>query len=291
VGADHPENGRVRRLTLRSKGARRKRRRRFRVAPRWLRTWSRRALGALLAAPPAVRVIVCAVAILMLWFAANWGYQVIRKPAELFFPVSGALSKTPPETWRRYEPIFREHSTAVMTPGLLAALAQIEGAGNPVARTYWRFQLTWNPFQLYRPASSAVGMYQITDGTFREAQRYCIHDHAVVEDGPWHAMRSCWFNSLYTRVVPSHAVELTAAFLDRRVAGTLGRQGIASATLQQKQDLAAVIHLCGAAVGEAYARRGFRLSTGQLCGDHDLRSYLAQVSAMTRVFATLASGG
>src|SRR5439155_8107829 len=51
--------------------------------------------------------------------------------AELFFPVSGALSKTPPETWRQYEPIFRGHSTAVMTPAFLAALAQVEGAGNP----------------------------------------------------------------------------------------------------------------------------------------------------------------
>jgi len=72
VGVDHQEIGRVRRLILRSKGAR-----------------------------------------------------SVRKPAELFFPVSGALSKTPPETWRQYEPIFREHSTAVMTPGLLAALAQV----------------------------------------------------------------------------------------------------------------------------------------------------------------------
>ena len=52
-------------------------------------------------------------------------------------------------------------------------------------------------------------MYQITDGTFAEAKRYCIHDHAVVEDGPWHDPRSCWFNALYMRVVPSHAVELT----------------------------------------------------------------------------------
>ena len=266
MGAHHQENGRVRRLSLRSKGARRTRRRRF-------------------------GIIVCVVAILTLGFAANWGYQVIRKPAELFFPLSGALSKTPPETWRQYAPIFREHSTAVMTPGLLAALAQVEGAGNPVARTYWRFQLTWNPFQLYRPASSAVGMYQITDGTFREAQRYCIHDHAVVEDGPWHALRSCWFNSLYTRVVPSHAVELTSAFLDRRVAATLARQEIAGATLQQKQDLAAVIHLCGAAAGDTYAKRGFRLSTGQLCGEHDLRGYLAQVNAMQRVFAAFAAGG
>ena len=125
--------------------------------------------------------------------------------------IRGALSKTPPETWRQYAPIFREHSTAVMTPGLLAALAQVEGAGNPLAIT----------------ASQARSP----------------------------------------------------------------RQGIATATFQQKQDLAALIHLCGAAVGDAYARRGLRLSTGQRCGDHDLRGYLAQVNAMKRVFATLAAAG
>jgi len=100
VGADHQENRRVRRLILRSKGTRRRRRSRF-------------------------GIIACVAGILALWFAANWGYQVIRKPAELFFPVSGALSKTPPETWRQYEPIFRGHSTAVMTPAFLAALAQV----------------------------------------------------------------------------------------------------------------------------------------------------------------------
>jgi len=203
--------------------------------------------------------------------------------------VSGVLSKTPPETWRQYAPLFREHATAVVTPDFLAALAQVEGAGNPVARTYWRWQFAWNPFEVYRPASSAVGMYQITDATFQEAKRYCIHDHAVVEDGPWHALRTCWFNSLYTRVVPSHAVELTAALLDRRVASTLARQGIASATLQQKQDLAAVIHLCGAGPGEAYAKRDFRLTPGERCGDHDVHSYLGQVNAMKRVFARLAT--
>ena len=169
--------------------------------------------------------------ILALWWTVNWVYQVARKPSELFFPVSRALNKAPAETWRQYGSLFRAHSTAVVTPGLLAALAQAEGAGNPVARTYWRWQLSLNPFELYRPASSAVGMFQITDGTFQEARRYCIHDHRVVEDGAWHDFRSCWFNALYMRVVPSHAVELTAAHLDRSVARTLERRKIATATL------------------------------------------------------------
>ncbi len=251
----------------------------------------RRALRAMLAAPLALRVLVGAVVILATWSAVNWVYQVIRKPTELFFPVSGALTKSPPETWQQYGPLFNEHSTAVITPTLLAALAQVEGGGNPVARTYWRQHLTWNPFEMYQPASSAVGMFQITDATFREAKHYCIHYHVVVEDGPWHEVRSCWFNSLYTRVIPSHAIELTAALLDRGVASAMGRQRIATATLQQKQGLAAVIHLCGAGAGEAYARRGFRLTARQRCGDHDVSDYLAQVNAMKRQFARLATAG
>ena len=249
----------------------------------------RRTFRAVLAAPLAFRILIGAVVVLAALLAVNWVYQAIRKPTEMFFPVSGVLGKPPAVTWQRYEPLFNKHSTALITPDLLAALAQVEGGGNPVARTYWRWRLTWNPFELYQPASSAVGMYQITDATFREAKRYCIHDHVVVEDGPWHDVRSCWFNSLYTRVLPSHAIELTAALLDRGVASVIGRQRMTAATLQQKQDLAAVIHLCGAGAGEVYARRGFRLTVHQRCGDHDVRGYLAKVNAMKRQFALLAA--
>ena len=199
-------------------------------------------------------------------FAVNWLVQVARKPAELFFPVSGALNKTPAATWCSYEPIFREHSTAVMTPELLAALAQVEGAGNPVARTYWRWRLTHQPFDVYRPASTAVGMYQITDGTYAEARRLCIRDHAVSDD--------CWFNFLYMRTVPSHAVEMTSAFLDRAV-----QRRIKKGALQQKQDLAALIHLCGEGVRPGAKR----------CGEHDAQAYLAQVNAMKRVFTKFSS--
>jgi len=132
-------------------------------------------------------------------------------------------------------------------------------------------------------------MYQITDGTFAEAKRYCIHDHAVVETGSWYDPRSCWFNALYTRVVPDHAVEMTAALLDRTVASTLVRNSIARASVQQRQNLAAVIHLCGGGAGNAYARGGFRLTRGQRCGDHDARRYLAEVNRLKHQFARLAA--
>jgi hypothetical protein len=283
-----PRPGYVRKAVRR---ASRKSRRRTRI----LRLWPsaalrRRAWLALTRAPPLAQVLYGMAALVLLWLALNWGYQVIRKPSELFFPVSGTLYKTPFETWRQYAPAFEKYSTRSMTPDFLAALAQVEGSGNPVVRTYWRWSWDALPFDMYRPASSAVGMYQITDGTFAEARHYCIREHAVVEDGRWDDWHSCWFNRYYTRVVPAHAVELTAAYLDHNVASILERHGIAFATLQQKQDLGAVIHLCGAGAGDAYAGRGLRLAADQRCGDHEVRAYLARVNAMKRVFTLLAAG-
>jgi hypothetical protein len=251
----------------------------------------RRLRDALRALPLALRLLVVTVGLLAVCAVVNWGYQVLRKPTELFFPVSGTLVKSPLETWRTYGPLFTAHATAVVTPELLAALAQVESGGNPVARTYWRWRPAAHPLDWYRPASSAVGMYQITDGTFQEAKRYCIHDHVVVEDGPWHDVRSCWFNRLYTRVVPTHAVELTAAWLDRGVAHALAGRRPPPATLPQQQDLAAVIHLCGARAGAAYAGGGFRSPARQQCGDHDISHYLSRVNALKREFARLAAAG
>jgi hypothetical protein len=134
-------------------------------------------------------------------------------------------------------------------------------------------------------------MFQITDGTFVEARRYCIHDHVVVEEGSWYDLRACWFNALYTRAVPGHAVEMTAALLDRTVARTVERHRIATASLPQRQDLAAIIHLCGSGAGNPYARNGFGLGRGQRCGDHDARRYLARVNPLKREFVRLAASG
>jgi hypothetical protein len=240
------------------------------------------------AAPGAVQLTALSVVFVVLSVAVNWTYQVVRKPSELFFPISGQFYKDPAETWRAYGRLFERHSTPVMTPDLLAALAQVEGSGNPIVRTHWRFSLTNEPFEIFRPASSAVGMYQITDGTFAIARRYCIHRHRVVEEGPWYDFKSCWLNELYTRTVPSHAVEMTAAYLDRGVADVLARHPGLRATLEQKQTLATMMHLCGAGAAAAYARRGLQLTSGQRCGTHDARSYVGRVASMQRRFRALA---
>jgi hypothetical protein len=268
----------------------RKRKNRGRASRGWSypksgRRWFRRFREA----PGIVQLVVAATIVVTLSLTINWIYQVVRKPSELLFPVSGTLFKTPTETWRSYGPIFDKYATPSTPPEFLAALAQAEGAGNPIARTYWRWSWKIRPFDVYRPASSSVGMYQMTDGTFAEARKSCIRDHAIVQDGPWDDWHSCWFNGFYVRVLPSHAVELTSAYLSLHVASTLARNHIANATLLQKQHLAAAIHLCGAGAGEIYARHGFRFAEGQRCGDHDPRAYLARVDALKKQFTHVAA--
>ena len=289
IGYSKPMAVKSKRLTPKHPRRRTRRKRQMTLMTLWRfvrEGWRafRAVMRAVLGLPPIVRAVMISTLLFLLWFGVNWAYHAFNKPSEILFPLDHSLNKRPVETWKQYKSLFREHATAAITPEFLAALAQVEGGGNPVARTYWRWQLTWNPLEWYQPASSAVGMFQITDGTFREATRYCIHDHVVVEDGPWHDLQSCWFNSLYTRVVPSHAIELTAALLDRRVTQTIGgRKGV---TLKQKQNLASVIHLCGAGAGRAYAARGLRLTPRQRCGYHDVKDYLARINALKHRFAT-----
>lgn len=223
-----------------------------------------------------------------LWLSINWIYQVARKPSELFFPVSGTLNKTPSQTWQQYGLLFRLNSTETIHATLLAAIAQVEGSGNPVARTYWRWSWSLHPLQVYRPASSAVGMYQITDSTFAESRRYCIHRHTVVEDGPWNDWHSCWFTAFYSRVLPAHAAELTAAYLDHSINAILTRHRLNGVTPQHTVQLAAVVHLCGAGAADDFARRGFRLLSEQHCGDQLVRTYIGRIESMKLEFDRLA---
>jgi hypothetical protein len=221
------------------------------------------------------------------FLALNWIYQVFRKPGELLAPISDSFAKSPLTTWQRYGALFEEHSTSILSPEFLAALAQVESSGNPIALTGWRWQWSWKPFELYRPASSALGMFQITDGTFAEARKYCIRNHEVATEGPWHDLDSCWFNGLYIRTLPGHSSEMTAAYLHHRVVKTLAAHRVQRAGPEQKQKLAAVIHLCGLKRGETFVSRGFRIKPGERCGNHSLGYYLKRVELMKTRFARL----
>jgi hypothetical protein len=234
--------------------------------------------------PPAIRIVMLGALAVPLFAAVNLAYQVAAKPTELLFPFASALDKLPAETWRAYGDYFQEYSTTAIAPELLAALAQAESAGNPVAHTYWRWRLTWRPFEIFAPASSAVGLYQMTDAAFTDAKIYCIRGHKVVPAA------ACWHAKFYTRILPSHAIELTAINLDRYVTAILVGLPKVKATALQKQELAAILNLCGAGLANAYARRGFKMAPGARCGDHDAALYVAKVDEMLKQFRKIAAG-
>jgi hypothetical protein len=119
----------------------------------------------------------------------------------------------------------------------------------------------------------------MTDPAYTEVARFCIRTNAVTDTG-------CGFGP-YIRALPSHAAELASIYLDRNVAAVLARAGVA-ASPQQKQDLAAFIHLCGGGPATAYARRHFQMATGERCGDHLVAAYIAKVNMMKRLFQQLA---
>jgi len=224
-----------------------------------------------------------------LFLVANFAVQVVRKPTELLGLVLAPSPLTPEQTWTRYGTLCRESSTALVRAELLAALVQVESAGDPLARTYWRWRFTLDPFRVYAPASSAVGILQITEGTFEEARHLCIHDHRVVrDDGP--VTDRCWLNALYFRTVPSHSIEMTAAWIHLGVGEALARERLPAATEGDRDTLAATVHLCGRGRALTLAAHGLRPWPGERCGDHELRAYLDRVRALTARFERIGAG-
>jgi hypothetical protein len=221
------------------------------------------------------------------FFATNWCYHAVSKPAEIVGLFDGHFYKNPAATWDAHGDLFSDHSTPIMTPEFLAALAQAETQGNAIARTYWEWNFSTNPFEIYRPASSATGLYQITNGTYELTKNFCIHNGRVVKDGPWHELDTCWFNFFYSRLVPSHAIEMTSAYLHWSITRIIEKYGLRNAPIEKKQDLATIAHLCGPQRADAVARRGLRLARGESCGSHGLQGYLNKVRNLTRVFAKI----
>ena len=229
------------------------------------------------------------ISLVVAFFLVNWLVQVLYKPSEVVGLAEAPFFKTPADTWEAYGHLFRRHATPICTPEFLAAMAQAESSGNPIARTYWVWRWGLNPFEMYRPASSATGLYQITDGTFDLAKEYCVHDEKVVRDGPWNKLDSCWFNGFYNRLVPSHAIEMTSAYLHVR---TVSVVSIASKplSLKQKQNVAAVIHLCGEHYGRSFLKNTFRASPTDSCAGNNIRAYLRKINRFSAVFKKLSMG-
>jgi hypothetical protein len=218
---------------------------------------------------------------------ATVAWQVAHKPTELLAAVVPAAPKRPAETWATYRASFEAHATPAVPSALLAALAQAESGGDPLATPRWQLRWRANPLDLWGPPSSAAGLLQMTDGNLAEARHLCIHDHAVARDGDWLDPGACWGNGLYLRVVPDHAIEMTSAWLDTSVREIVARERLRDLGPQRRRRLVAVVHLCGRARAAEYARRGFWLFPGERCGEQDVARYVARVEALAREFERL----
>jgi len=224
------------------------------------------------------------VVILPAFFLLNWVWHALKKPSEVIGLLESGYYKDPHSTWAAFGPLFEAHSTALIPPELLAAIAQTESRGNPLARTYWRWRWSWNPFSWYSPASSAVGLFQITDGTFAESSRYCVHLNKVARRTVWYDVNGCWFNWLYNRVVPSHSTEMTSAYLHVQVEKLVDNKPLAA---QTKHDLAALVHLCGPGVAAIYLRQGFKFKKNTYCDAHDPMAYLKRIRTLMVTFRNI----
>ena len=219
----------------------------------------------------------------------NWIYQVVRKPSELLFPVSGTLFKTPAGDVAAVRTGISRIFDGSISPELLAALAQVEGSGNPIVRTYWRWSWRWRPSEVYRPASSAVECIRSPTAPLRRRDT-CASTIRVVREGPLERLAF-----LLVQLAVSAGGAQSCHRDDRGLSGRSGTENSRAASsgraarLPRAEVLATLIHLCGAGAGEAFAARHFRPLPAQHCGDHDVAAYLARVNSMESVFARLAA--
>ena len=199
------------------------------------------------------------------FFAANFFVQVAAKPTEVLRFAHFGSEKSPAETWADYGPNFRRYAAPPITADFLAALAQIESSGNPYAQPPWVLRATLHPWRIFAPASSAVGLLQITNGNLEQAR---------LLSGP---------RSSYSRLSPADSIAMTAAFLQHWVA----REAPRKTSTPRRQQLAAVIHLCGPEKGPVFVRSGFRLDRMGDCGSQAVGSYVRRVMKYRQDFSRL----
>jgi hypothetical protein len=214
-----------------------------------------------------------------LFFSLNFFVQIVRHPAEALGMVGLGKSRSISQTWRDFSDEFQEHSTAIMTPTFLAAMAQVESGGNPLATPKWRFRRSDSVWRWFAPESTSVGLFQFTTGTYEKAKKFCIHEGRVARDGPWYDPSTCWFNWTYLRISASDSIEMASAYLHRAVKASLGNR---RSSLQNQRRLAAIIHLCGAGKARAFIQSGFSLSSIRYCGRHSVEKYVKRIERHDR---------
>lgn len=210
----------------------------------------------------------------------NFSYQLYKKPTEFFSLLSLTESKTLFETWAKYKPYFKKNSTPLIPAPFLAALAQAESGGNPLASPEWTLRVNGSLMPSYEPASTSVGLYQFTWPTFEQARKFCIQNNQVFAASFTTHFGRCWWSQFYSRVWPSHSIEVASAYLHKGIQNIL--KDHRQVSLKNRLRLASVLHLCGEGVAQKFYRSHFSLKIQPRCGDHDLRSYIQRIESFYR---------
>lgn len=208
----------------------------------------------------------------------NFAYQIYKNPLHALSFFSRPMNKTPRETWSVYADVFKAGSAGRLSPTLLAALAQVESRGNPLAAPEWRVQLTPDLSGVYAPASSAFGIMQITKGTFDLILKSCGKSG-----------ETCPNRDLATRMRARDSVNMVSGFILRSMEDIITPSGVARLSEEKLIKLAAVIHLCGPEVGRRLARNGYNVNALSRCGSHWPSVYANQVADMKNMFELISA--
>lgn len=196
-----------------------------------------------------------------------FSYHLYQHPSLIFYPASGLFYKSSKEIWNTYGEQFIEYSSPKLDPLFLAALSQVESNGNPLALTYWRLSMHWNPFLWYRPASTATGILQVTAPTWKQMKRFCIVGGRLIEnkkDG------NCYANRFRFRIFAGHSIHLVAAWFRHHLRNK-------QFTPKQARMYLSTLHLCGPGKAIRIRKNGFNASRLGYCGSHKLIRYIGKV--------------
>ena len=199
--------------------------------------------------------------LLCLYLLVNFFVQIARKPTEIASLTSFWMFKTPTQTWNSYGNYFRDAGTDAIPADFLAALAHVESNGNPWASPGWRFKLNAKVFDFYAPSTTAVGLYQFLDETFRAVSAADVFS---------------------TRLSAQASTRIAAAYLNRELSKITADYSLKNLSPDRKQTLAAVIHLCG-------KQKAAQLASIGSCGAHQPQVYTQRVLSLKRTFAQLAA--
>ncbi len=206
-------------------------------------------------------------------FGFNVLYQIYKKPTDLVSIIYPGSSTSIFGTWSYFQDSFNSHSTKLVSAKTLASIAQVESSGRFAASPEWQWKLSRGVGNIFAPASSAIGLMQITKGHKNSVSKFCKTQKAKEH--------VCKNRSWWLRLIPGHSIHLAAVYIDKTIHSII-RQQKKTISKVNLIKLAAITHLCGEGKAKLYARSNFKFSNFRKCGTHSAINYVNNVVRMSK---------